>query len=96
MKYRQKIEQKLSLAARKPTGDLCDIDPLEEEIFQDKERSEAAAKQEETTDKSKKKKKKKKKKSANQTNTKNQSKQDDDGAADMFNDILDGSDDDES
>nr|CAG4644856.1 EOG090X07MB [Leptodora kindtii] len=94
MKYRQKIEQKLSLAARKPTGDLCDIDPLEEEIFQDKERSEAAAKQEETTDKSKK--KKKKKKSANQTNTKNQSKQDDDGAADMFNDILDGSDDDES
>merc|ERR1712137_154240 len=36
MKYRQRIEQKLSLAARQPTGDLCDIDAIETEIFQDK------------------------------------------------------------
>nr|CAG4646323.1 EOG090X07MB [Macrothrix elegans] len=36
LKYRQKIEQKLSLAARQPTGDLCDIDPMDEEIFQNK------------------------------------------------------------
>ncbi|XP_046652129.1 ribosome biogenesis protein BRX1 homolog [Daphnia pulicaria] len=36
LKYRQKIEQKLSLAARQPTGDLCDLDPLDEEVFEDK------------------------------------------------------------
>ncbi|EFX71002.1 hypothetical protein DAPPUDRAFT_256230 [Daphnia pulex] len=36
LKYRQKIEQKLLLAARQPTGDLCDLDPLDEEIFEDK------------------------------------------------------------
>ena len=36
MKYRQRMEQKLSLAARQPTGELCDIDAIETEIFQDK------------------------------------------------------------
>ena len=36
MKYRQRIEQKVSLAARQPTGELCDIDSIETEIFQDK------------------------------------------------------------
>lgn len=36
LKYRQKIEQKLSLKARQPTGDLCDLDPLDEEVFQAK------------------------------------------------------------
>ncbi len=42
LKYRQKIEQKLSLAARQPTTDLCDLDPLEEEVFQDKNSTEIA------------------------------------------------------
>lgn len=42
MKYRQRIEQKLSLAARQPTGELCDIDRIEEDIFQDKTLTEVA------------------------------------------------------
>nr|CAG4650217.1 EOG090X07MB [Sida crystallina] len=40
MKYREKIERKLSLAARKPTGPLCDLDRLEEEVFGDEKGSE--------------------------------------------------------
>jgi len=43
MKYRQRIDQKLSLAAREPTGELCDIDRIEEDIFQDKTPAEVAA-----------------------------------------------------
>ena len=36
LKYRQKIEQKLSLTARQPKGDLC------EEVFEDKNTTEIA------------------------------------------------------
>nr|CAG4636241.1 EOG090X07MB [Eubosmina coregoni] len=67
LKYRQKIEQKLSLAARQPTGDLCDIDALEEEVFQDKNPTEIAnevlsyAADEASSNKNKKNKKKAKK-----------------------------------
>jgi ribosome biogenesis protein BRX1 len=42
LKYRQKIEQKLSLTARQPKGDLCDLDSLEEEVFEDKNTTEIA------------------------------------------------------
>nr|CAG4638506.1 EOG090X07MB [Cyclestheria hislopi] len=37
MKYRQRLDQKLSLAARKPTENLTDLDPLDEDIFKDPE-----------------------------------------------------------
>nr|CAG4641764.1 EOG090X07MB [Eurycercus lamellatus] len=88
MKYRQKIEQKLSLAARQPTGELCDIDPLEEQVFQDKNPTEIANEvlnsTEDANSSGKKKTKNKKKK-------KNQSKDEDGG---MFKEIFEGSDED--
>nr|CAG4642571.1 EOG090X07MB [Evadne anonyx] len=43
MKYRQRIEHKLSMVSRRPKGDLCDLDPIETEIFQDKTLAQVAA-----------------------------------------------------
>lgn len=90
-KYRNKIEQKLSLAARKPDGDLCDIDPIEEQIFQDKSSTEIANEvRNETvneTDGKKKKGKNKKKKKTNSTKNGGSDR-------DMFKEILEGSDED--
>ena len=64
MKYREKIERKLSLAARQPTGALCDLDPLED-IFEDKkdtdEKEDESADEAPKMNKSQKKKMKKKK-----------------------------------
>lgn len=87
LKYRQKIEQKLSLAARKPTENLCDIDPLDDEIFQDKSLDQIAKEAldegiDEKEKKTKKQKKKKKKATSSDTNVKSS----------VFDEILDQSD----
>lgn len=86
LKYRQKIEQKLSLAARQPTGDLCDIDPIEEQVFQDKTPAEVAeeARQFAETSNDGKKKSKNKKRKKTTSNARN--------GNDMLKDIVDGSD----
>ena len=88
LKYRQKIEQKLSLAARQPTGDLCDLDPLDEEVFEDKNPTDIAKEvMSNVSEGGKKKKKEKKKKRKNPTE--NGKKRH--GA--MFHEILGDSDD---
>ncbi|XP_057370085.1 ribosome biogenesis protein BRX1 homolog [Daphnia carinata] len=87
LKYRQKIEQKLSLAARQPTGDLCDIDALDEEVFEDKNPTQIANEvMNQRIDDGKKKKKEKKKKNKNIGTGKK-------GGRDMFQEILADSDD---
>lgn len=86
LKYRQRIESKLSLAARKPTENLCDIDPLEEEIFQDKNADEVAEEvknEESTANEGKKKKKKTKKKGKRNQPQEN-------GGGDIFKEIMEG------
>ena len=91
MKYREKIDRKLAHEARKPTGALCDLDPLDEEIFGNKKDSEESESEGEKEPKVKKNKKKKTKGKKNHP----------EGAenSNMFNDILavsdDGSDADE-
>jgi len=89
IKYREKIERKLSLAARKPTGALCDLDPLDEEVFgdtKDTEDSESEAEQ------SKPKAKKTKKKKAKSNQGQQRDATDD---SNMFSEIMAASDDDE-
>lgn len=85
LKYRQRIESKLSLAARKPTSGFCDIDPLEEEIFQDKNADEIAeeVKNEEAAGNDGKKKKKKKGK-------KGKRNQPQENGGDIFKEIMEG------
>lgn len=87
LKYRQKIEQKLSLAARQPTGDLYDIDALDEEVFEDKNPTQIANEViNQRIDDGKKKKKEKKRKNKNTTTGKKSGR-------DMFQEILADSDD---
>ncbi len=88
LKYRQKIEQKLSLAARQPTGELCDLDPLDEEVFEDKNATKIAKEvMNNLREGGKKKKKEKKKKMKNpKANGKKR-------AGAMFHEILGDSDD---
>lgn len=88
LKYRQKIEQKVSLAARQPTGDLCDIDALDEEVFEDKNPTEIANEvlNHRMDGNGKKKKTEKKKKNNKPVSDKKRGR-------DMFHEILAGSDD---
>lgn len=89
MKYRQKIEQKLSLAARQPTENLCDIDSLDEEVYQDKNPTEIANEvREMTNENGARKKKEKRKKKKNPSATGNNRK-----GTHMFEEILASSDD---
>ena len=92
LKYRQKIEQKLSLAARQPTTDLCDIDSLEEEVFQDKNATEIVNEvlSHESNDNVKRKKKEKKKRKKDPSAKGNNRR-----GADIFHEILNGDSDDE-
>ncbi len=91
LKYRHKIEQKLSLAARQPKGELCDLDPIEEQIFQDKTPAEIAEEVRDLAAESANG-SGNKKKSKNKKRKKNQDKAGTGG--DMFQEILNGSDDD--
>nr|CAG4651045.1 EOG090X07MB [Simocephalus serrulatus] len=90
LKYRQKIEQKLSLAARQPTDDLCDLDSLDEEVYQDKTPTEVAdeVRNQKLEENGNRKKKEKKKKKKNPTAVGNNRK-----STNMFQEILGESDD---
>lgn len=90
LKYRQKIEQKLSLAARQPTDDLCDLDSLDEEVYQDKTPTEIAdeVRNQKLEESGNRKKKEKKKKKKNPSAVGNNRK-----STNMFHEILGESDD---
>nr|CAG4647968.1 EOG090X07MB [Moina brachiata] len=85
LKYRQRIESKLSLAARKPTDGLCDLDPLEEEIFQNKNADEIV--EEVKNEKSASNEGKKKKRKGKKKGKKNQPHE---NGENMFQEIMEG------
>nr|CAG4643266.1 EOG090X07MB [Ilyocryptus agilis] len=84
LKHRQKIQEKLSLQARQPTGALYDLDPLDEAVFQDESPTEVANQVRSFTDSSEPKTNEKKKAKKKRKKSKTSGK-----GSDIFKEIMD-------